>query len=380
MSTTLTLTDAQAAQRDAFVERLLQSTAGLFDIFTIYLGHRLGYYRTLAGGEAVTSVELAKRTGTQERYAREWLEQQTVVGILAVENPEAGAMARCFRLPVAHAEVLAERDSLNYLAPLAQLAVGATHPITAVMQAFRTGGGVPYGDYGVDLREGQGDMNRAMFLQELGQDWLPSVPDVHARLQADPAARVADFGCGVGWSSIGLAQAYPKVQVDGYDLDEPSIELARVNLQETNLNGRVKFHVRDAGDAELSGTYDLVTAFECVHDMSDPVGALRSMSRLINGTGTVIIADERVGDSFTPTGNEVEWMMYGWSVLHCLPVGKDDHHSVETGTVMRADTMKRFAEQAGFCDVEVLPIDNFFFRFYRLNPVCLLDTTYGKKI
>lgn len=367
MSTTLTLTDAQAAQRDAFVERLLQSTAGLFDIFTIYLGHRLGYYRTLAGGEAVTSVELAKRTGTQERYAREWLEQQTVVGILAVENPEAGAMARCFRLPVAHAEVLAERDSLNYLAPLAQLAVGATHPITAVMQAFRTGGGVPYGDYGVDLREGQGDMNRAMFLQELGQDWLPSVPDVHARLQADPAARVADFGCGVGWSSIGLAQAYPKVQVDGYDLDEPSIELARVNLQEANLNGRVKFHVRDAGDAELSGTYDLVTAFECVHDMSDPVGALRSMSRLINGTGTVIIADERVGDSFTPTGNEVEWMMYGWSVLHCLPVGMADHPATGTGTVMRTGTLRRYAQEAGFRDVEVLPVDNFFFRFYRLH-------------
>jgi len=76
----------------------------------------------------------------------------------------------------------------------------------------------------------------------------------------------------------------------------------------------------------------------------------------------------------------VEWMMYGWSVLHCLPVGKDDHHSVETGTVMRADTLKHFAEQAGFCDVEILPIDNFFFRFYRLNPVCLIDTTYGKKI
>jgi hypothetical protein len=206
-----TLTNEQVEQRDAFVERLLHSTAGLFDIFTVYIGDQLGFYRALANGEAITSVELAKRTGAQERYVREWLEQQTVTGVLEVENPDAEATARRFRLPAPHAEVLAERNSLNYLAPLSQLAVGAAQPIHAVLEAFRNGGGVPYADYGADLREGQGNMNRAMFLQELGQVWLPGVPDVHARLQADPPARVADIGCGVGWSSIGLAQAYPNV-------------------------------------------------------------------------------------------------------------------------------------------------------------------------
>lgn len=366
MSTTVSLTQEQAEQRDAFVERMLQSTAGLFDIFTIYMGGQLGYYQALARGQAVTSAELAHQTGAHERYTREWLEQQTVVGILEVENPEAEATARRFRLPPAYAEVLAERDSLNYLAPLAQLAVGAVHPIHTVLDAYRTGSGVPFSDYGVDLREGQGGMNRAMFLQELGQDWLPGIPDVHARLQADPPARVADFGCGVGWSSIGLAQAYPKVQVDGFDLDEPSIELAWTNLRETNLNGRVKFHVRDAGDPTLAGQYDLVTAFEALHDMSDPVGALHTMRNLVNGSGTVLIVDERVGDTFTPTGNEVEWMMYGWSVLHCLPVGMADQPATGTGTVMRTDTLRQYARQAGFREVEVLPIENFFFRFYRL--------------
>lgn len=366
MTATQTLTNEQVEQRDAFVERLLQSTAGLFDIFTVYIGDQLGFYRALANGEALSSVELAQRTGAQERYVREWLEQQTVTGVLAVENPDAEATARRFRLPAPHAEVLAERNSLNYLAPLSQLAVGAAQPIHAVLNAFRNGGGVPYADYGADLREGQGNMNRAMFLQELGQVWLPSVPDVHARLQADPPARVADIGCGVGWSSIGLAQAYPKVQVDGYDLDEPSIDMARANLREANLNGRVKFHVRDAGDQNLAGRYDLVTAFECVHDMSDPVGALRTMRGLVNGRGAVIIADERVGDNFTPTGNEVEWMMYGWSVLHCLPVGMADQPATGTGTVMRTDTLRQYAQEAGFREVEILPIDNFFFRFYRL--------------
>lgn len=366
MNATQTLVNDQVEQRDAFVERLLQSTAGVFDIFTIYLGDRLGLYQILANGDALTSVELAARSGAHERYVREWLEQQTVSGVLTVENPQAEPTARRFRLPAPHAEVLAERDSLNYLAPLAQLAVGAAQPIHAVINAFRHGGGVPYADYGQDLREGQANMNRAMFLQELGQVWLPAIADLHARLQADPPARVADIGCGAGWSSIGLAQAYPKVYVDGYDLDAPSIELARANLQTANLNGRVKFHVRDAGDLNLAGTYDLVTAFECVHDMADPVGALRTMRRLVNGSGSVIIVDERVGDTFTPTGNEVEWMMYGWSVLHCLPVGLADQPAAGTGTVMRADTLRRYAEQAGFHQVEVLPIDNFFFRFYRL--------------
>ncbi|CAB1062012.1 Bll2645 protein [Olavius sp. associated proteobacterium Delta 1] len=137
--------------------------------------------------------------------------------------------------------------------------------------------------------------------------------------------------------------------------------------------------LRDAGDATLMGQYDLVTAFECIHDMSDPVGALQTMLELAGEKGTVIIMDERVGDRFSARGSGVEWMMYGWSVLHCLPVGKDDHHSAETGTVMRAGTLKRFAEKAGFCDVEVLPIDNFFFRFYRLNPVCTLLPQYMEK-
>ena len=167
-------------------------------------------------------------------------------------------------------------------------------------------------------------------------------------------------------------KAYPKVSVDGYDLDEPSVEDAQVNVENAGLGDRVKIFRRDAGDPALKGRYDLVTAFECIHDMSDPVAALRAMLGLAGDSGTVIIMDERVGDTFTAKGNEVEWMMYGWSVLHCLPVGKDSHHSAETGTVMRAGTLKRFAEKAGFCDVEVLPIDNFFFRFYRLNAVCAM--------
>lgn len=367
MNGVASLTNEQIAQRDTFVERLLQSTSGVFDIFTIYIGDRLGFYQTLADSGPLTSAELAGRTGTHERYVREWLEQQTVAGILEVEDETTEATARRFRISASHAEVLVERDSLNYLAPLAQLVVGAVHPLESLLEAYRTGGGVHFHDYGTDLREGQAGVNRAMFLQELGSKWLPAISDVHARLQTDPPARVADFGSGVGWSSIGIAQAYPKTQVDGYDLDEPSIELARVNAREAGVSDQATFHVHDAADPSLSGRYDLVTAFECIHDMSDPVGALRAMRNLAGDSGAVIIMDERVGDSFTAAGNDVEWMMYGWSVLHCLPVGMATQPSAGTGTVMRTDTLRSYALEAGFRDIEILPIENFFWRFYRLH-------------
>lgn len=360
------LTDEQAAERDAFVERILQSVAGAFDTFTLFIGQKFGFYRILDEHGPMTSVELAARSGTQERYVREWLEQQTVVGILNVENHEAPPTQRCFRLPAPHTEVLVDVDSPNYVLPLVQMIAGAVQPLPQLLNAFRNGGGVPYSEYGRDFREGQGAINRVMFLQELGQVWLPAIPDLHERLQANPPARVADIGCGVGWSAIGMAQAYPNIHVDGYDLDEPSIEMAKDNAREAKLNGRATFLARDAADINNAGQYDLVTAFECIHDLSDPVGVLRTMRQLAGKNGTVLIADERVGDSFTPSGNDVEWMMYGWSVLHCLPVGMADDPSAGTGTVMRTDTLRQYAREAGFRDVEVLPIDNFFFRVYRL--------------
>ena len=360
--------DAADQQRDAFVERLLQSTRGTFDVFAIYLGMRLGYYDALAAAPALTSTELAARTGTAERYAREWLEQQTVGGVLTVDDEKAAPRERRFSLPAAYREVLVDRDSLNYLAPLIQLVVGAVHPLGALLQAYRTGGGVPFADYGADLREGQAAVNRAPFLQQLGSEWIPAMADVHARLLAEPPARIADLGCGAGWSSIAMARTYPRVTVDGFDLDDASIALARANVDAAGLGGRVSVQVSDAGDPALAGRYDLVTAFECVHDMAQPVRALRVMRQLAGDRGAVLVVDERVGDRFTAAGNDVEWMMYGWSILHCLPVGKAETPSAETGAVMRADTLRRYASEAGFRKVDTLPIENLFFRFYRLYP------------
>jgi SAM-dependent methyltransferase len=204
-----------------------------------------------------------------------------------------------------------------------------------------------------------------MFVNQLA-GWLAAVPEVDARLRAQPPARVADIACGTAWSSIAIARAYPEATVDGFDLDAASIATARENVAAAGLADRVHPAVRDAADPELSGRYDLVTIFEALHDMDYPVQALETAKRLLADGGSVVIGDERVAERFSAPGDELERFNYGWSVLHCLAVGMTHADSAGTGTVIRPDTVRAYATKAGFGDVEVLPIEHDFWRFYRL--------------
>jgi 2-polyprenyl-3-methyl-5-hydroxy-6-metoxy-1,4-benzoquinol methylase len=357
---------AEASERrDALVERLFANAIGAFDLFSVYLGDVLGLYRLLADRGPLTSAGLADAAGVHERYAREWLEQQAASGLLEVERD--GDTLR-FRLPAGHEEALLDVSSLNYIAPLARAVLASIGPIDKVLAAFRNGGGVPYADYGDDLHESQAAFTRPLFENLLGKEWLPSVAELHQRLLADPPARVADVACGQGRSSIEIARAYPKVRVDGIDSDRASIERARENLAKSGVEDRVTFHERDAADAGLAGRYDLVTIFEALHDMSYPVDALRAARGLLAERGVVFIGDEHTEDTFTAPAGEVERLFYGFSVFHCLPVGMVGEGAAGTGTVMRAETVRRYAEEAGFSSCEVLPIENDFWRFYLLRP------------
>jgi 2-polyprenyl-3-methyl-5-hydroxy-6-metoxy-1,4-benzoquinol methylase len=367
MTDTALPADAEA-RRDALVERLFVAAVGTWDVFAVYLGDRLGLYRILARRGPTTSGELADATGLNERYVREWLEQQATSGILELENPGAPITARTYALPPGHDEALVDETSLNCIAPIGQLVVACAKPMDAVLEAFRSGEGVAYADYGADLHEGQARFTRPMFDKLLVSDWLGAVPEVHERLLADPPARVADVACGEGYSSLAIARGYPKVLVDGIDMDAASIEAARRHLADSGLGDRVAFHLRDAADEELAGRYDLVYIHEALHDMSYPVRVLTACRSLLTDGGSLIVGDERVPDEFDPPGDELERFYYGFSILHCLPVGMVGENAAATGTVMRAETMRRYAEDAGYGRFEVLDIENDFYRFYRLAP------------
>jgi 2-polyprenyl-3-methyl-5-hydroxy-6-metoxy-1,4-benzoquinol methylase len=356
---------AAVERRDALAERLFLNAIGAFDLFSVYLGDRLGLYRALADHGAMTSAELAEAAGIHERYAREWLEHQAASELLDVEGDADG---RRFSLPPGHDEVLLDETSLNYGAPLARAVLASIRPVDALAEAFRNGGGVPYAAYGDDLHESQAAFTRPLFENQLGKEWLPAVPEIHERLSASEPARVADVACGQGRSSIEIARAYPNAQVDGIDSDRASIEAARKNLEGSGVEGRITFHERNAADAGLAGRYDLVTIFEALHDMSYPVEVLKAARGLLGEGGLVFIGDERTAEEFTAPASEAERLFYGFSVFHCLPVGMVGEGAAGTGTVIRPQTVKDYARQAGFASCEVLPIEHDFWRFYLLRP------------
>lgn len=267
-------------------------------------------------------------------------------------------------LPSEHAEVFVNRDAATYLAAYARMLVAATQQLPALMEAYRTGGGVGWDQYGADMSEGQEFGNRPTFINALGE-WFASVPDVHERLSA--GARMADVGSGGGWTSISLAKAYPGLTVDGFDLDGPAVERARRNAEAEGVADRVRFHAMSPADADPGEGYDLVTAFECIHDMPQPVPVLRAMREMAGSAGTVIVMDENVQPEFVAPGDEIERLMYGFSTLICLPDGMSHAGSVGTGTVMRPSVFEGYAKEAGFSGVDILPIDGGFWRFYRLS-------------
>jgi 2-polyprenyl-3-methyl-5-hydroxy-6-metoxy-1,4-benzoquinol methylase len=360
--------DSVSARRDALVERLFQATVASMDLFGVYLGTRLGLYQSLAAGGPLTASELAASAGVHPRYAREWLEQQAATGILDVDEAAAGEDVRRYALPEGHDEALLDENSLNYIAPIARLLVACARPLDDLLAAFRSGGGVPYARYGADLHEGQAAFTRPMFERLLGTEWFPAVPEVDSRLRADPPARVADLACGEGRSTIAIARAYPKVRVDGIDSDEASIAAARRHLQGSGVEARVAFQIADAAALEPTGDYDLVHIFESLHDMSYPVETLTAARGLLTDGGAVLVGDERVGEVFTAPADDLERFYFGFSILHCLPVGMVGKDAAGTGTVMRPDTVRRYAEAAGFSGFDILPIDNDFYRYYRLTP------------
>jgi len=355
---------------EALVGRLFEQTLGAFELFNVYFGERLGLYAALAAGGAATPGELARRGGIAPRYAREWLEQQTTAGILEVDDASAESEVRHYSLPPEHVEPLLDADSLGYGAFMPRYIVSVGGVMPALLDAFRTGGGVSWDRYGDDIRESQAAANRPLFQSVVGQEWLASIPDIHKRLNAGSPARVADLGCGEGWLSIGLAKVYPSIRVVGFDADPASIEAARRHADEADLGERVSFELGDAAGLSVGEPFDLVVIFEALHDLSRPVEVLRVARELLSPEGAVIVVDERTADAFggLALDNPIERFLFAVSTTVCLPNSLAEQPSAAVGTVIRASTVDRFAQEAGFSSTDILPIEHDMFRVYRLNP------------
>ncbi len=374
MSTTTPATneDVEAAV-GAYAERLFMTGLDAFEAFTIALGRQLGWYDALAAQGPSTAGKLATDTGTDTRYVREWLEQQAVAGLVDVApdaaDEVADADARRFVLSEAAQECLIRPESLASVGPLFDFVASVSAVYPALTEAFRTGGGVPYADYAV--HDAQGDFNRPAFLSLLTTEWLPAVPGVIDRLATGAPVRVAEIGSGEGWAAIAIARAWPNAAVDGFDVDEASVAAARKNAADAGVGDRVRFEVADVADTgsfdAATASYDVLLAFEMVHDLARPVDALRTLRRLGKDGATYLVMDEKVQERFDPsTVNPMERFFYAASVLHCLPVGRAEAPSAATGTVMRPDTLRGYATEAGFAEIQILPIEHDLFRFYKL--------------
>lgn len=362
-----TSTPDVAAASEELAVRMVEHVTAALTTQVVHVGLALGLYEALDEAGPVTPGELAEIAGIHPRYAREWLENQAVAGFVTADEEEPDDEARRYHLSEAQRSVMTVADSPFHVAPMASGIYGIGTVLDRVVEAYRTGGGVAFEDFGPGIRHAIAHGNRPMFVNELGSVWLPSVADVHTRLRAEPPARVLDLGCGTGSSSVAIATAYPRVRVHGIDLDPASVAEAREHAAEAGVDERVTLTRGDAAALDDEGTYDLVTIFEALHDMGDPAGALAAARRALTDDGSLILADERVGEAFRSDPGLVERFMYGWSAVHCVPATMAEDPVEVCGTVLREPTVRRLAAEAGFAEVEVLPIENDFWRFYRMR-------------
>ena len=361
--TTIELTESDEAEVEQFAGDLFNACLATMELANVELGIRLGLYEVLSGAGALTAADLAARAGIAERYAREWMEQQAVAGVLTVDDVAKPALERRFALSNAHAHVLLDDDSEACMKPCAAIVPWVAKAIDIMVEEFQRGTGATFGLF--DLHDLQAAFTRPVFVNHLTQNWLPALPEVQAKLDAGGPVRIAEIGCGEGLAAITIARAYPNAEVHGYDLDDASISFAQQAAAAAGVADRARFELRDAADPTIVGNYDLVMAIEMLHDVPDPIGILRTMRTLAGDRGVVLVVDERTEETFTVPTTEMERFFYSFSTLHCLAVSMQND-GAGTGTVIRPDTMRRYASEAGFSTIEVLDVEHPQFMLYRL--------------
>ena len=340
MTQTLEPATLDHAKLEAFVFRAVDEVGATLNTALVVMGDRLGLYRAMAGAGPLTSDELAARVGVSERYTREWLNAQAAGGYVEYE-PDSGR----YTLPPEQTVALTDADSPAFLPGFFQIALGSVLDSPRIVEAARTGGGVGWHEHVDDVFEGCERFFRPGYNANLLSSWLPALDGVVEKLEG--GARVADVGCGHGASTILMGTAFPNTSFLGSDYHAGSIETARQRAETAKINGHVDFEV--AGATSFSGRdYDLVTMFDCLHDMGDPVGAARHVREAIASDGTWMIVEPAAGDRVENNLNPVGRAYYGFSTLLCTPASLSQEVGLALGAQAGEARIRDVVTAGGF--------------------------------
>jgi SAM-dependent methyltransferase len=325
---------------NAFMGKMLNDVGAAINASLLLIGDKLGLYRALAENGPMTSTELAEKTKTSERYIREWLSAQAASEYIKYD-PASGK----FSIEPEQAAVFADEDSPVFLGAVGDLVAATLRDEPLISEAFKTGKGVGWNKRSQCLFCGTARFFRTGYRHHLVQEWLPALDGVVEKLER--GAIIADVGCGHGVSTLIMARAFPKSQFYGFDYHPGSIEDARKAAAEAGMGDRVRFEVSTAKTVPAH-RYDLVCFFDCLHDMGDPVGALRHIRGLMAPDGTCMLvepfANDRLEDNLTPVGR----IYYGASTVVCTPASLDQEVGLALGAQAGEGRLRKVAEEAGF--------------------------------
>jgi SAM-dependent methyltransferase len=327
-----------------FVGKMLNDLGGAFSVPTVRIGLRLGLFDALHQGGPATAEELAKRAGNlTERYVREWALAQAANGFIDYD-----AASKQFSLSPHQAMVFAMKDSPVYLAGAFDLVAAMIEGEPKVEHSFRTGAGVRWGDSAGCLFCATGAFFRPGYVNNIVQNWLPALDGVAGKLKA--GAKVADVGCGVGFSTLLMAEAFPESRFVGFDFHEPSVQEARRHAEAHGVSGRVRFEAASAKDIRETG-FDLVTSFDCLHDMGDPRGCSAHMRRILNDDGIWMIVEPIAGDRPEQNMNPVGRLYYNASTMICVPTSLDQEVGEGLGAQAGEAKLSEVIRAGGFTHV-----------------------------
>jgi 2-polyprenyl-3-methyl-5-hydroxy-6-metoxy-1,4-benzoquinol methylase len=342
--TTIDTPRLDEAALEQFVNQAVGDLAAAISGLMVHLGDRLGLYRAMAGSGPMTSTSLAGRTGTHERYVREWLSNQAAGGYVTYD-PEAGT----FELGAEQALVLAH-ESPVFLAGAFETIASCYADHDAFVSAFTTGEGIDWGAHDERLHTGALRLFRPGYEANLVPSWLPALDGVVDKLR--DGASVADIGCGFGASTVIMAREFERSSFLGVDSHAPSIDEARVAAHQAGVQGRTRFEVSTAAQVPGSG-YDLVTMFDSLHDMGDPVGVARHIREALAADGTLLLVEPAAGDGLVDNLNPVGRMYYGLSTVICTPSSLSQEVALGLGAQAGPDRMGQVLREAGFTTVRI---------------------------